>query len=159
MAKTSISDEKIKEYIINGINEGASYILNKTNFYEHLRTIHRIEKQRCLRLYDKYYSEAQYRRNEESERVGVALGNEAVKTAIMSKLERLVGLEKRLKHIETMLESGMKKEVPLDTYEITALTKAYKDLSAEISKIEGDYAAQKQDVTVKSGVTGFILEE
>lgn len=87
--KTSISDEKVKEILIDGINSGANYILNKTNFYEHIRTIYKIEKQRCLRLYDLHYSDAQNQRNNIKTELGITQEKEAVKKAILQKHEAL----------------------------------------------------------------------
>jgi hypothetical protein len=87
--KTSISDEKVKEILIDGINTGANYILNKTNFYEHIRTFFKIEKQRCLRLYDLHYNNAQIERNNIKTELGIELEKEAVKRNILSKHEAL----------------------------------------------------------------------
>jgi len=87
--KTSISDEKVKEILIDGINTGANYILNKTNFYEHIRTYFKIEKQRCLRLYDLHYNNAQIERNNTKTELGIVEEQSVAKRNILTKLEAM----------------------------------------------------------------------
>lgn len=85
--KTSISGDKVKEILIDGINQGANYILNKSSFYEHVRTIHKMEKQRCLRLYDLYYPDAQKKRNSLKTEIGAKEEIKSVKWDIMKRNE------------------------------------------------------------------------
>lgn len=148
--KTSISDEKVKEILIDGINSGANYILNKSNFYEHIRTVYKIEKQRCLRLYDKYYSEAQESLNAKKEEVGTRIAEEAVNRAILTKLERMEIASKIAKGELWKVEGEIM--IPSTTDRLKALE--------YLSKIDGDFAAVKKDITVENkGVSGFILED
>lgn len=148
--KTSISDEKVKEILIDGINLGANYILNKSNFYEHIRTIYKIEKQRCLRLYDKYYLEAQESLNAKKEEVGTRIAEEAVNRAILTKLERMEIASKIAKGELWKVQGEIM--IPSTTDRLKALE--------YLSKIDGDFAAVKKDITVENkGVSGFILED
>jgi HD superfamily phosphohydrolase len=149
-SKTSISDEKVKEILIDGINSGANYILNKSNFYEHIRTIYKIEKQRCLRLYDKYYLEAQESLNAKKEEVGTRIAEDAVNRAILTKLERMEIASKIAKGELWKVQGEIM--IPSTTDRLKALE--------YLSKIDGDFAAVKKDITVENkGVSGFILED
>ena len=127
--KTSISDDKVKEILIDGINSGANYILNKTNFYEHIRTLHKIEKQRCLRLYDLHYNNAQIERNNIKTELGINQQKEAIKTLLLDKLGRMKIAEK----------------IALDEKNVNSSDRL-KALDY-LSKIEGDYASTKTDIT------------
>ena len=127
--KTSISDDKVKEILIDGINSGANYILNKTNFYEHIRTLHKIEKQRCLRLYDLHYNNAQIERNNIKTELGINQQKEAVKTLLLDKLGRMKIAE----------------QIALDEKNVNSSDRL-KALDY-LSKIEGDYASTKTDIT------------
>jgi hypothetical protein len=127
--KTSISDDKVKEILIDGINSGANYILNETNFYEHIRTLHKIEKQRCLRLYDLHYNNAQIERNNIKTELGINQQKEAIKTLLLDKLGRMKIAEK----------------IALDEKNVNSSDRL-KALDY-LSKIEGDYASTKTDIT------------
>lgn len=135
--KTSISDEKLKEILIDGINSGAGFILNKSNFYEHIRTIHKIEKQRCLRFYDKHYSEAHQERNRLKQERGIEQAEQAVKSAILTKNERMEIASKIAKGEAWTVRGNL--IVPTGNDRLKALE--------YLSKIEGDFAPVKQDVT------------
>jgi hypothetical protein len=135
--KTSISDEKVKEILIDGINTGANYILNKTNFYEHIRTFFKIEKQRCLRLYDLHYNNAQIERNNIKTEFGIELEKEAVKRNILSKHDAL--------EILTEIAQGKVKKV-----EGTLIIPSPSDRKGaieSIAKIEGWNAPTKSENT------------
>src|SRR5690606_6462128 len=148
--KTSISDEKVKEILIDGINSGANYILNKSNFYEYVRTIHKIERQRCLRLYDKYYPEAQESLNNKKIEIGIQKQKDAVNKAILTKLERMEIASKIANGVARKIDGNL--IVPTDNDRLKALE--------YLSKIEGDFAPVKQDLSIKSsGVDFFTVEE
>lgn len=127
--KTSISDDKVKEILIDGINSGANYILNKTNFYEHIRTIYKIEKQRCLKLYDLHYNNAQTELNALKTELGINQQKEAIKTLLLDKFGRMKIAE----------------EIALDKKNVNSSDRL-KALDY-LSKIEGDYASTKTDIT------------
>ena len=81
---------------------------------------------------------------------------EAFKTQIRSKTERLISYQVQIEHIEKELITGKTKELisfkdgkaqmvdrDLTVFERNSLRKTLKELQAEISKIEGDYAAKQ----------------
>jgi hypothetical protein len=146
--KTSISDEKVKEILIDGINTGANYILNKTNFYEHVRTFFKIEKQRCLRLYDLHYNNAQIERNNIKTELGIVEEQSAVKRNILSKHDAL--------EILTEIAQGKVKKV-----EGTLIIPSPSDRKGaieSIAKIEGWNAPTKSETDVTINKTPFFGE-
>lgn len=148
--KTSISDEKFKEILIDGINSGANYVLNKSNFYEYIRTIHKMERQRCLRLYDKYYQEAQQERNKLKSDMGIKKVKQTVNEAILTRNERMEIASNIAKGKEWRV--GNELMIPSGSDRLKALE--------YLSKIEGDFAAIKQDIKVEgTGVDGFLIED
>lgn len=148
--KTSISDEKFKEILIDGINSGANYVLNKSNFYEYIRTIHKMERQRCLRLYDKYYQEAQQERNKLKADMGIKKVKQAVNEAILTRNERMEIASNIAKGKAWRVGKNMM--IPSGSDRLKALE--------YLSKIEGDFAAIKQDIKVEgTGVDGFLIED
>jgi hypothetical protein len=81
---------------------------------------------------------------------------EAFKTQIRSKTERLISYQVQIEHIEKELVTGKTKELisfkdgkaqmvdrDLTVFEKNSLRKTLKELQAEISKIEGDYAPKQ----------------
>jgi hypothetical protein len=81
---------------------------------------------------------------------------EAFKTQIRSKTERLISYQVQIEHIEKELVTGKTKELisfkdgkaqmvdrDLTVFERNSLRKTLKELQAEISKIEGDYAPKQ----------------
>ena len=81
---------------------------------------------------------------------------EAFKTQIRSKTERLISYQVQIEHIEKELITGKTKELisfkdgkaqmvdrDLTVFERNSLRKTLKELQAEISKIEGDYAPKQ----------------
>lgn len=79
----------------------------------------------------------------------------AALNGLKTKNERVLLYQKLVD--EALLDLGGKK---LDVYEKVALRKNIKDLQAEISKIEGDYAPDKvEDVTQKSKIDDLSFEE
>lgn len=146
MIKTSISDEKVKEILIDGINSGANYILNKTNFYEHIRTIYKIEKQRCLRLYDLHYSEAQNQRNDIKTELGIIEEKQAVKKAILQKHEAL----------EILTEIAMGKPKKVEGQVIMPTANERKGAIETIAKLEGWNAPTKTETEIKTNAKIII---
>lgn len=138
--KTSISDNKVKEILIDGINSGANYILNKTHFYEHVRTLHKIEKQRCLRLYDLYYSEAQIKRNDIKTEIGVKLEKQAVKKAILQKHEAL----------EILTEIAIGKPKRVEGQVIMPTANERRGAIETMAKLEGWEASKKFEHSIEN---------
>lgn len=88
---------------------------------------------------------------------------EAVKKGLKSKLDRVLLLQKQVDDIQADLDAGitvdyviLQGKLQKVNKEISVTDKAYmrktiKDIQAEISKIEGDYAPEKREVTGKDG--------
>lgn len=173
--KTSISDEKVNEILIDGINSGANYILNKSNFYEHIRTIHKIEKQRCLKLYDLYYSQAQIEKNNKKIEIGIEMEKEAVKTQIITREKFIESLESEIFDIEKIIKKGyILKDLTIEgkkervkeffkTYELAQWHKILNDKRDRLAKIQGFDAPIEQNTTVtikdKPKVEDWILSK
>lgn len=81
--------------------------------------------------------------------VGMQEAEKRLKSAIKSKADRVLLLQKQVEDCAFELEMGVGAGgAELDTYEKVALRKTIRELQAEISKIEGDYAATKQEVNI-----------
>ncbi|MBX3253929.1 MAG: hypothetical protein KF862_07275 [Chitinophagaceae bacterium] len=137
--KTSISDEKVKEVLIDGINKGADYILNQTRFYDYIRTIHKIEYQRCIKLYKKLYPEAQRELNALKMKEGAGLAQEAVKRDILTKLEAQEILTKIARG--NLSRQGL---LPSDSERIAAIK--------TIATQEGWESPSKSEITIKDDI-------
>lgn len=113
----------------------------------------------------------QNKANEAKEASAIAKEVEGLERGIKSKTERVLALQKQADAAEADLERGTVTQIkiiaggkatierPMDVYEKVALAKVYKDLIAEISKLQGDYAPEKKDITISGGVDEIILEE
>jgi predicted lipid-binding transport protein (Tim44 family) len=74
---------------------------------------------------------------------------EAVRNGLKTKTERLMILQDEVSDCKEELISGKNNGAKLTVFEKVALRKTIKELQSEISKIEGDYATEKIDVTTK----------
>lgn len=92
------------------------------------------------------------------------------KKAISTKIDRLAGLEKQIKRLEDFLAKGKtlaytfsqgvytSQERDLTALEVAKIESTIKDIRAEISKIEGDYAPTKQEVENKGNVLELVIK-
>mgnify|MGYP002507196252 CR=1 FL=1 len=97
----------------------------------------------------------------EKERVSIEIEKEAVKNGLKTKIERVFVLQNQVDKIIREIENGYCTDKiviydiptdikrPLRPMEISAMRRNLKELQAEISKIEGDYATAKQEVEIK----------
>lgn len=97
----------------------------------------------------------------EKEAVSIAVEKEAIKKGLKTKIDRLLLLQEQIMQIEGELDKGECEDFkmiggkavkiirPLLPLEKTAMRRNIKELQAEISKIEGDYATAKQEVEIK----------
>ena len=95
----------------------------------------------------------------EKEAVSIAVEKEAIKKGLKTKIERLLILQNEVDKIIREIENGYCTDNivsdgiptcimrPLRPMEISAMRKNIKDLQSEISKIEGDYATARHDLT------------
>lgn len=103
----------------------------------------------------------QKKANEEKERVAIEMEKEAVKQGLKTKFDRLMILQNQVEDILKRLEKGTHPqevfkdggsktiERSLTPSEITAYNRTLKELQSEISKMEGDYASEKLDVSLE----------
>lgn len=97
----------------------------------------------------------------EKEAVSIAVEKEAIKKGLKTKIDRLLLLQEQIMQIEGELDKGECEDFkmiggkavkiirPLLPLEKSAMRRNIKELQAEISKIEGDYATAKQEVEIK----------
>lgn len=146
--KTPIYDDKIKEIIIDAINEGSEFVLNASRFYEHIRTIYKIEKQRCFNLYKKFYSEVQQERNQLKNEKGALESTDKIIATYPSRIERM-NLAGNIARMQSY-EIGETTITPTPSDAIRALD--------YLSKIEGDYSPEKHEIETIPPITFTILE-
>lgn len=108
----------------------------------------------------------QTKANAEKERVSLEMEGEAVKMGLKTKIGRVLILQKQIEEIQKELNAGECEDIkvikgepkkfkrPLLPLEKSAMRRNIKDLQAEISKIEGDYAPIKQDHTTQGEKIG-----
>ena len=118
------------------------------------RTFHKYLKE-ARKEFEAYQKKVQ----KEKEAVSIEVEKEAIKKGLKTKIERLLILQNEVDKIIREIENGycMDKIVldgiptcimrPLRPMEISAMRKNIKELQAEISKIEGDYATARHDLT------------
>lgn len=165
--KKSLTDAELKIEIRKLWNEGER---GKTHLYELLRTKIKIEKKRCLKMYNEVEKEATQETLQAQSDTIIEETKEAVKQGLKSKFERVMILQREVDKILQELDANVTTDyVAYQGYatrvvkEISVTDRAYmrktlKDLQAEISKIEGDYA----DTNVKhSGevIQRLIIED
>ena len=136
----------------------------KTNFYELLRTKYELTKSTTLKMYDKYEKEFDLSANKGKDEAVLTESKKAIESGLKLKNDRLLELQNQYKKLEdelatnkTVVSTFHDGSLVTDYRELTPLEKAklhqvIKELRAEISKIEGDYAPTKQDLNVK-GIT------
>lgn len=149
MAKPRITSELFRELLFNELNKESSHSSSKSNFYEHIRTTYSIAKQRSLQLYDIYYHEWAAIRRKEVTSATVTKAKEDAEKGLKSK-------EQRMLDIQELLYKGEHEEVVINIisgraikYKRKLSPKEIQMLHAELSKMDGSYAAIKQDVAIK----------
>lgn len=139
--RPTITDAALKGELVKLFNKGQT---GKTDLYGLLRTKYKLGRDRYFQVYDSTHSEWA-RLNAKGIGEGIVAGAaDAAKNGIKSKTERLMILQEQIDACLTDLDKPK-----LDIYEKVALRKTIKELQGEISKIEGDYATEKIDVTTK----------
>ena len=153
--KKRLSDESFRDILFSELNQGNEKAHLRTNFYELLSTKSSIAKSRALKLHGIYYSEwSKIKENATTDAMQVEVAN-SVKSGIKSKDERILILQIESEKILSELENGKFKETSkvgnkiqtfdrlLTPAEKATMRKTYRDLQAEISKMQGDYAETK----------------
>lgn len=163
--QTRTSEPKKKltdnELIIEMNRLWASGERGKTNFYGLLRTSFKLEKQRCIRMYDTIEQEASKLKLNAQADTMYANEVEVAKEGLKSKSERLLLLQNQVDELKLEIANNKMHfhsfadgQIVTGTRSMNSLERAkisevIKSIQAEISKIEGDYAPMKQDVTTK----------
>lgn len=157
--KKRITEEEFKSFLFKELMKGNQNAHLKTNFYKLLQTKFAIDKTRALKMHDKYYSEWSNLKHQTENEVLIEHTEKSIKNGLKTKNERLLIYQKQINAIESELENGTTKESKiiggklkeivrdLMPIEKSSMRKTLKDLQAEISKIEGDYAPAKSEVT------------
>ncbi len=114
-----------------------------------------------LKIAKERFSVESERINKQTEQLLTEEHKDALKSGLKSKLEKQLSLQKQIEEIEKILEDGETPDTIVDvktvssfdiTRKITAiershLMKTLRELTAELNKMAGDYAATKQDIT------------
>ena len=149
--KVSISDAKFGDILFKECNKSNSKGHTKSNFYEHLRTSYKIEKQRALRLHDLYYQEWQNLNDKSIDEQTIDNAKESLKIGLRTKLERMMHLQSMLEpdyRVQEVVGIANGKPIwvdrPLQPKEIQVI-------HAELSKMAGEYMPTKIAETDTSG--------
>ena len=136
ITKQKISSEAqwkslVYDYLTNG-NRG------KSNFYELLRTKYKCEKSNTLKQYDIYEAEYDLNLNKGKDDIILDSEKERLKSAILTKFERME------------IASNIAKGKAWKSGNVMIVPNASDRMKAcdYLSKIDGDYAQNKTDVTV-----------
>ena len=136
IVKQKISSEAqwkslVYDYLTNG-NRG------KSNFYELLRTNYKCEKSNTLKQYDIYEAEYDLNLNKGKDDIILESEKERLKSAILTKFERME------------IASNIAKGKAWKSGNVMIVPNACDRMKAcdYLSKIDGDYAPSKTDVTV-----------
>ena len=153
--KKRLSDEGFRDILFSELNKGNEKAHLKTNFYELLCTKNSVAKGRALKLHGIYYSEwSKIKENATNDAMQTEIAN-SVKSGIKTKDERILILQIESEKILSELANGKHKETVkignkvqsyerlLTPSEKATMRKTYRDLQAEISKMQGDYAETK----------------
>lgn len=138
IVKQKISSEAqwkslVYDYLSNG-NRG------KSNFYEHLRTSYKCEKQNTLKQYDIYEKEYDLTLNKGKDEQIQESEKERLKLAILTKFERM--------EIASNIARGKAWKVGNEIIIPTASDKL--KACDYLSKIEGDYAPSKTELDINT---------
>ena len=140
IAKQKISSEAqwkslVYDYLTNG-NRG------KSNFYELLRTNYKCEKSNTLKQYDIYEAEYDLTLNKGKDDIILESEKERLKSAILTKFERME------------IASNIAKGKAWKSGNVMIVPNASDRMKAcdYLSKIDGDYALQKIDNTIKGSL-------
>lgn len=158
--KISISDAQLKNELIKLFESGNSA---KTELLGIFRNKYKIGTDRFLREFNLAYETWQIAKNKSTVDTIQANQKESLKSGIKTKLERLIELQKQVEQLQkelddnrTIISTFYDGAMITDYRELTPLERAklhqiIKEVRAEISKIEGDYAPTKTANTDKEG--------
>ena len=170
--KPKLTEQIFEQEVINALSSESSEIHRKSNFYELLQTKYTCTKAYTLKWWDIYYNKHITATNEALTDAVVTEKVKAFEMGLKSKTQRLIELQKQYNEIDVILENGITDAHtfangelitgirPLNALEIAKLHLTIKEIRAEISKIEGDYATSKIDLTTEGkAITNPIFGE
>lgn len=110
------------------------------------------------------FSEYQKTLKEAKDKVSINLEVKALESGLKSKFDRLAILQNQVDEIMTDLKVGLIEKPngefrELNPVEKSKLRQVLKEIQAEISKIDGDYAPTKTDLSINKGFTFDIDDE
>lgn len=159
MTKIKLSREKAVEEIVIDLQKG----VDKKDILSRLVVLCQKDKRTIERYYNiayESYCKTQEKANKAAEQEYISETVKAVKNGLKTKSERLMILQNQVDACLSELDELNEIEKTGVIYEKVALRQTIKQLQAEISKIEGDYAPKKQEVKIdNSGVDFFSVEE
>lgn len=161
--RKTISEAQLKLELIKLFDSGQT---GKSNSYDQLRTKYKLEKQRCLKLYDIAHEEWANLKDKATNEQIQANAKESLKQGLKSKIERVLYYQNEIERCVKQLNGDLpftyivlskiynshtngKYSVPIQIQ--NDLRQQIKSFQTEISKIEGDYAATKNELTGKDG--------
>ncbi len=140
-----ISNDEFNSLLIQELQNPNSNAHLKTTFYNYLKLSHSIDKNRALKLHDRYYSEYITAKNNKLKNESIGAEKEVAKELILSKIDRLriaeeiaVGKAKKM-----ITENGTKIVMPTFGERLKALE--------YLSKIQGDFVASQLEISGKGG--------
>jgi len=157
----SISDDKFRYELLQAVANGEDKCHNKTNFYQLLTTKFAIDKQRSLRLWDEYYPAIIDEVISQTNEIAKDRYAKFLEKRIKIKEERVLNLERELDRIIGELNGDIEFTYMLGNKIIAShqngdftapvqirnrLRQEMIRVQGEISKMQGDYAAEKIDI-------------
>jgi hypothetical protein len=158
--KISVSDVQLKSELIALFESGKTAI---TELQGVIKTKYKIGNDRYFKIANETLNEWANLKDKAINEQILTNASESLKSGLKSKLERLLELQEQIKKLNDELEAnvmivstfsdgelitGMR---PLNAIEKATVNKTIKEIRAEISKIEGDYAPNKTAHTDVSG--------
>jgi hypothetical protein len=158
--KISVSDVQLKSELIALFESGKTAI---TELQGVIKTKYKIGNDRYFKIANETLNEWANLKDKAISMQILTNASESLKSGLKSKLERLLELQNQIKKLNDELEAnvmivstfsdgelltGMR---PLNLIEKSTVNKTIKEIRAEISKIEGDYAPNK---TAQTDVEG-----
>lgn len=152
--KSRITDIEAKEEMFKLFDMGES---GKTNIWKLLKTRFAIQNSRAYKLYDLYHPEWSEIKNKVMTGTITKEQEERLKKEIESRYERIADLQNKKELLNEQLIKGKVKEYyikegepkayerDMRPAEIASLVRSHKMVSAEISRLENDYPANKLD--------------
>lgn len=155
-----LSKDKCIELILEQINIGSPYketfkvIQSKTKLVESTFASY-------WKIANNQYQESQIKLNKAKEDKTISEELKGVESGVKIKIQRVLELQKQIESLELELEKDIMvvhtfsdgeiivRERKLNALEKASLHKTIKEIRAEISKIEGDYAPIKNDMNLK----------